>query len=39
MDEYITKISQVTKKDIVDVAQKIKISTVYFLTKEENANE
>lgn len=39
VDEYIAKINQVTKKDIVDVAQKIKISTVYFLTKEENANE
>ena len=34
IDEQIKEISEVTKQDIVDVANQIKINTIFFLTKE-----
>ena len=39
VNDYIENIKKVSKEDIIDIAKKIKISTIYFLTKEENANE
>jgi len=32
LDEYITNIKKVTKAEILKIAQKIKINTIYFLT-------
>ena len=31
-DEYIQKINSVTRKDIIDLANRIKVNTIYFLT-------
>ena len=39
VNDYIENIKKVSKEDIIDIAKKIKISIIYFLTKEENANE
>ena len=33
-EEYINKINFVTKKDIIDLANKIQINTIYFLTNK-----
>lgn len=35
LDEYITNIKKVTKAEILKIAQKIKINTIYFLTGQE----
>ena len=34
IDKQIKEVSEVTKQDIVDVANKIKINTIFFLTRE-----
>ena len=31
LDEYMSKIDKVSKKDIIDIANKVKINTIYFL--------
>jgi len=36
-DDLIRKTSQVTKQEVVDVAQKIQLDTIYFLTSKEQA--
>lgn len=35
IDEYISNISKVTKKNVIEIAQKIDIDTIYFLYGEE----
>lgn len=35
IDEYISNISKVTKEDVIEIAQKIDIDTIYFLYGEE----
>ena len=35
IDEYIEKINNVTKEDIIEIANNIQINTIYFLTGEE----
>lgn len=34
-EEYIEKIENVTKEQIIDIANKISINTIYFLTNKE----
>ena len=34
IDKQIKEVSEVTKQNIVDVANKIKINTIFFLTRE-----
>lgn len=36
--EYIEKIENVTKEDVIEIANNIQINTIYFLTGEENNN-
>jgi len=38
IDDYIKNISKVNKKEIVDIAKKIKINTIYFLTSDDEKN-
>lgn len=38
IDDYIENISKVNKKEIVDIAKKIKINTIYFLTSDDEKN-
>lgn len=35
IDEYISNISKVTKENVIEIAQKIDIDTIYFLYREE----
>jgi predicted Zn-dependent peptidase len=37
VDEYLEKVQKVTLEDIKEVAQNVKIDTIYFLTSEEQA--
>lgn len=37
IDEYIEKINKITRQQILDVASKVQINTVYFLKGNENA--
>lgn len=40
LEEWMTRIDEVTKEDIVNVAKKVQLDTTYFLKgKEESANE
>jgi Peptidase M16 inactive domain. len=34
IDDFINKINEVTKEDIIDVSKKIQLDTVYFMTKK-----
>jgi len=34
-DDVIENVKKVTKKDVVDIAERIKLDTVYFLTSKE----
>lgn len=39
IEEYIKDVQAVSKEDVINVANNVKTDTIYFLTKEENANE
>ena len=39
VEDHINKVKMVTKEDILEIANNLNISTIYFLTKEDNANE
>lgn len=35
LEEYIEKISRINKENIINIAQKVKINTIYFLTNDQ----
>ena len=39
IENYIADVQAVSKEDVINVANNVKTDTIYFLTKEENANE
>ena len=39
IEDYIADVQAVSKEDVINVANNVKTDTIYFLTKEENANE
>ena len=42
IDEYIDKINNITRENIIEVAENVQINTIYFLTcdeMKENVNE
>ena len=36
LEEYIEKISKVSRENIIDFANSVKINTIYFLTNTDN---
>ena len=39
VEEYIKKVEAVTKEQIIDVANKVKINTIYYLKDKEKENK